>query len=262
MILLALATACGTCDARSTGTGNPIQDAIDGADEGDTLVVCAGVYEGTFQIDKELSLVAEADTSGVWLDGLGDGPILTITDAAVTLENIGFQNGGTGDDGRGGGVWIEQDDSLSRPYVVLDGVVTQENQDSGVVITGGTLVARDLAASDNRAEVGGALRVLAGEVSLDDPSFLGNDADLGGAIYVDDGGEVTLTRGRVCENRATNGGGAWLVAASSEDPPGQLTAISSDWCEGDEDNSPDDVATTDNSYLFGDNVDFTLSGPD
>ncbi len=255
-------TACGTCDARSSGSGDPIQDAIDSATEGAVLVVCAGVYEGTFRIDKELSLVAEADTSGVWLDGQDDGPILTITDAAVTLENIGFQNAGTGDDGRGGSVWIEQDNSLSLPYVVMEGVVAKDGQDSGVVITGGTLVAREFVASDNRAEVGAALRVLAGEVSLEDPSFLGNDADLGGAIYVDDGGEVTLTQGRVCENRATNGGGAWLVAASTEEPAGHLTAIGSDWCEGDEDNFPDDVATTDDSYLFGDNVDFTLSGPD
>ncbi len=258
---LASLTGCGTCDARASSSGDPLQDAIDAASEGGTLVVCAGTYRGTFTIDKQLSLVSQEDTTGVWLDGDGDGPILTITDAAVVLENIGFQHAGTGSDGRGGGVWIEQENSLDLPYVTMDGVRVQEGDDSGVVITGGTLVGLELALDDNSAEVGGGLRVLAGAVSLEDPTFAGNDADLGGGIYVDDGGDVTISGGEVCENRATNGGGAWLVAGTDDEEPGELTAISSDWCEGARDNSPDDVATVDQSYTFGDNVDFSLQGP-
>jgi len=261
VLLLALLSGCGTCDARNSSPGNPIQDAIDAAEPGDEVVVCGGTYKGTLSIDKELTLTAESEDARVFVDGELSGPILTITDAAVTVQDIGFQHAGTDADGRGGAIWIEQDNSLSLPYVVLENVLIEDGRDSGVVLTGGTLIGRHLTVQDSRAEVGAALRVLAGEVSLDEPTFEGNDADLGGALYVDDGGEVTMTSGRICENRATNGGGAWLVAASTEEPPGTLTAISSDWCEGDEDNFPDDVATTDNSYLFGDNVDFTLSGP-
>jgi len=262
VLLLAWAMGCGTCDARATSSGNPLQDAIDQADDGAILVVCGGTFEGTFTVDKDLSLVADPDGAEVWLDGNGDGPILTIQDAAVALENIGFERAGTGADGRGGGVWIEHEDDLDPPYVRMEGVLARDGTDSGVVITGGTLVATELALSDNRAEVGGGIRVLGGEVSLDDPTLAGNDADLGGGLYIDDGGEVTISQGRVCENRATNGGGAWLVAASVDDPPGALTVFSSDWCEGDQDNAPDDVATTESSYLFGDNVDFSLSGPE
>lgn len=262
LVLLSTTLGCLTCDVRTLPGSGSLQDGIDKASDGDVLKICPGTYTGVFTIDRELTLQASDDNGEVWLDGDGQGPVVTITDAHVTLDGVGIEDAGTNADGVGGGLWIDQDDSLSLPYVSLHNVTIRDGADSGIVMTGGTLVGVDVRLQDNRAEVGGALRVLAGEVSLDETLIASNDAELGGGIYVDDGGDVTLSRSRICGNRATNGGGAWLVAGNDEEEPGKISSIRSDWCEGEDDNAPDDVATVDDSYLFGDAVDFLLSGPD
>ncbi len=59
---------------------------------------------------------------------------------------------------------------------------------------------------------------------------------------------------------ATRGGGAWLVTGEGEEAPGALSSIGTDWCEGEDDNTPDDVATETTSYDYGDAADFTVSG--
>ena len=264
-MLVALLTAslgCSTCDVRTLPGSDSLQEAIDQAEEDDNLLICPGVYEGTFTVETDLTLTAIRDRGEVWLDGLGAGPVLTIRDAHVGLDGLGIDRGGTAEDGRGGGLWIQQDTSQAPPYVTLTKVTIRGGQDSGIVITSGTLLAQELTLQDNQAPLGGGLRVLGGGVSLSQSSITGNDADLGGGLYVDDGGEVVITESRVCQNSATNGGGAWLVAGSSEEEPGLLTSIQTDWCEQGEDNSPDDVATLEDSYLFGDNVDFNLAGPE
>jgi hypothetical protein len=264
-VLLALLSAglgCVTCDVRTRPGSGTLQDAIDRADNGDTLKICAGTHSGVFAIDRDLTLQAFSNDDEVWLDGEGQGPVLTVTDAVVVLIGIGIENSGTNAEGVGGGLWIERQNTLSPPYVSLSRVTIRDGQDSGIVLTGGILVAEELTLQNNQAAVGGGLRVLSGSASLVLSSILENDADLGGGIYVDDGSEVALTNSQVCGNSATNGGGAWLVAGNDEEAPGQLTSLSTDWCAAPENNTPDDVATVSNSYSYGDVVDFSLAGPE
>ncbi|RXJ55257.1 nitrous oxide reductase family maturation protein NosD [Candidatus Marinarcus aquaticus] len=84
---------------------NLLQEAINKAKEGSILKLPKGVYKGKITIDKPLSIIGKED--GVIIDGLGEGTVVTINSAYVTLKNLTIQNSGSRHENVDAGVRIE-----------------------------------------------------------------------------------------------------------------------------------------------------------
>lgn len=84
---------------------NLLQEAIDKAKEGSILKLPKGVYKGKITIDKPLSIIGKEN--GVIIDGLGEGTVVTINSAYVTLKNLTIQNSGSRHENVDAGVRIE-----------------------------------------------------------------------------------------------------------------------------------------------------------
>ena len=95
VLALAVAAAVFPWDAGVAGTparpAAAIQEMIDAAAAGDTVVIDGGVYEGNLTIDKPLTLRGQG---GPVIDGGGQGDVITITADEVRLS--GFTITGSG----------------------------------------------------------------------------------------------------------------------------------------------------------------------
>ncbi len=70
-----------------------IQDAIDNANEGDTVFVYGGIYEENLIVDKSIQLTGENRDTTV-IDGGGSGDVVRITADGITLSDFTIQNSG------------------------------------------------------------------------------------------------------------------------------------------------------------------------
>jgi len=70
-----------------------IQEAIDNANEGDTVFVRSGTYSESLIIDKPISLIGQ-DNNITIIDGNGASKVLYVTGDHVTIEGFTVQNGG------------------------------------------------------------------------------------------------------------------------------------------------------------------------
>ncbi|XOB61167.1 nitrous oxide reductase family maturation protein NosD [Campylobacterota bacterium DY0563] len=73
-------------------SANLLQNAINKAKEGSILRLPKGIYKGSIIINKPLSIIGKE--KGVIIDGLGEGTVITINSAYVTLKNLTIQNSG------------------------------------------------------------------------------------------------------------------------------------------------------------------------
>jgi len=71
--------------------GSHLQDAINRAEPGDTLLLQAGVYSGPVVIDRPLELLARGD---VVIDGQGIGRVVSIAAPDVTVRDMTIRNSG------------------------------------------------------------------------------------------------------------------------------------------------------------------------
>ena len=69
-----------------------LQESIDNAAPGDTITVTGGTYRERITIDKPLTL---AGVGGPVIDGDGQGDVVTITGADVTISGFEIRNAGT-----------------------------------------------------------------------------------------------------------------------------------------------------------------------
>lgn len=77
-----------------------IQEAIDNATEGDTILIANGTYYEDLIVNKTLSIKGNS-TSGVRIMGSGEGPVITIISSWVNLTGVTVTGAATdpGDDG-------------------------------------------------------------------------------------------------------------------------------------------------------------------
>jgi predicted outer membrane repeat protein len=216
-----------------------LNDAIDNADSGSTLLLAAGctynLPDGLTDNVDTLTIVGYDTT----LRGGGprsDFSILTVNCMKIlTLDGVNFTEGSTDDDGGaiddlgslyinggifsnnygddGGAVYADSDGTL-----MIDGAVFTGNtaDDSGGAVYSEANVNTITGArfGQNKADSGGAIYVDY-PTTVADSSFLGNTAYQGGGIY-DDGG-LTLTNvtdvagsgNTFTGNRASQGGGIY-----------------------------------------------------
>jgi nitrous oxidase accessory protein len=68
-----------------------LQQAIDRANDGDTLFIKKGIYKGPIHLDKSLRIAGE---EGAVVDGEKNGNVVTITASNVTIENVTIRGSG------------------------------------------------------------------------------------------------------------------------------------------------------------------------
>ena len=158
-----------------------LQEAIDFASSGESIVICPGVYE-PIDIDKDLKLSgAGRDSSAVVIDGGFSERVVEIDDSRVIMRNVEIRNGLiTGlPFSSGGGM------HMSNSSVHLYRINFIDNLSDGT---------------------GGAIQALASDVHIENSHFNGNEAaDHGGAILFSDElgvGNLTVVNNLFTENKA------------------------------------------------------------
>ncbi len=172
-------TVCAT-----GGTWSTIQDGVDNAATGFTVVVCAGTYtEEVVVPDADLWLVSEAGSAGTTIDADGSGRAITLSAGSLTLEGFTLTGGDTDDGG-------------------------------GLACDGASLELVDVAAHDNTVSGdGGGLHAADCVLDVAGSSFTDNTGTAGGGLYAY-GGSGVISDSLFSGNRAREeGGGAWITAS-------------------------------------------------
>ncbi|WP_226645464.1 nitrous oxide reductase family maturation protein NosD [Mesobacillus subterraneus] len=85
--------------------GQSIQRAVEGARNGDTILVAPGVYKESLVINKEVSIKGEEGTT---IDGGGNGNVIMVTASNVVIEGLTIQNSGSAQEDSG--IYIKKAD--------------------------------------------------------------------------------------------------------------------------------------------------------
>ena len=173
-----------------------IQDAIDDAQDGDTILVFPGTYAPIDFLGKDLVVRSDGGPTNTTIDAAGSGPAVTFDNAEPATALLqGFTlTGGTGlpdvnsGDVLGGGLVIRRN---AAPRI------------SGNVITG------------NTAEYGGGIAVAAAEPTLYGNTIEANTAtEQGGGVWLQadpaNNAPTLFVCNLVRDNSAPGSGGVWL----------------------------------------------------
>jgi hypothetical protein len=205
-----------------------IQEAVDYAAEGDTVLVAPGTYSRTWErrltrpsgtvrvltnvlIEKPLEILSEAGAGSTVLHGSGLGPVIVIANArGVTVGGFTVKGGAADEtvlDG-GGGIYCELSD------VEVRGCVIEENRapfGAGIAcFTASGLYVHDSTIRNNLdCEFGGGISLLGGSAgTIESNLFAGNAAAVfGGAMLIGEQSTAGVHSNTVVKNSATSGSG-------------------------------------------------------
>ncbi|MSM40744.1 MAG: hypothetical protein GJT30_14100 [Geobacter sp.] len=202
-----------------------IQAAIDGANDGDTVLVAPGTY--VENIDFKGKAITVASTGGAEvtiIDGNKAGAVAAfITGEAQTtiLDGFTLRNGYVGQTyptyGRGGGIYM----SSASPTISNNRITANTASDGGgiYVTNGAPLIRNNVITSNNSGYGGGGISLYgAAGAQLIDNTISGNNASngSGGGIYSNGSGKFVIRGNRILDNTTTyNGGGIAMVNTSS-----------------------------------------------
>ena len=94
--LLLLVGGAGAATITVNDSDDTIQDAIDSASEGDTILVYSGTYEGDVNVDKQLILRGVDNGSGMPVVNGGGDDGITLSADGITLEGFVITNADNG----------------------------------------------------------------------------------------------------------------------------------------------------------------------
>jgi serine protease len=166
-----------------------IQDGINAAVNGDTVLVAPGTYNENINFNGKAILVT---SSG--------GPKVTIIDGGSQGAVVTFSTGETN-------------------ASVLRGFTIQHGNNSGVLMGFASPVVRDNIIANNTAEFGAGMYILGSSTAqVLSNTFTGNVASAGGgAIGLFDAGSVRIENNRITKNNgASQGGAIWMVNEADE----------------------------------------------
>jgi predicted outer membrane repeat protein len=203
-----------------------INAAISAAQEGDTLLLCAGTYQGNYAIEKDLTLKSMDGAATTILEGSGSGSVITVYEASLNLydftikngtgKNQGFTNGTTAY--VGGGL-----SAVNAGKVVVDGCIFEDNEaddGGGIYLNNLSQVStvKDTVVKNNTAERdGGGIYIyksaidFRGDITISNNTATGSG---GGLLFSDDSVVDWLVKfydgGTIEGNEAAEGGGIFV----------------------------------------------------
>lgn len=190
-----------------------IQDAIDAADPGDTVIVSPGFYQEHLNLDKGITVTSTdasdpnvvADTV---IDGGGSDTVITCmsVDPNGVIAGFWIQNG-DGGSSNGGGIWCE-DSSL-----IIKNCILSSNETgyfgAGIYCTSGAPTIASCTfignVGDGVAAYGGGIGCFQSDVTVANCMFSGNDAVRGGGIALYDCDAATITNCTFSKNLTKSG---------------------------------------------------------
>jgi parallel beta-helix repeat protein len=212
---LCIDDACQDCDVCASGCAfDTLQPAIDAADAGDTITICAGSYGENITIDKDLTIIGAGDDGGggTNLTGTGGGSVVTVGKGIiVALQDLRTSDGSTPNEG--GGITNQGTLSLTGCTVTEN---TSTSDGGGIFNNGGTLTMTDCTISGNRTDGngGGGIISFGGTLELNGCTITENTApgsnSDGGGIFLF-GSTAVLTGCTVSGNAAGDIGGGLLI---------------------------------------------------
>ena len=189
-----------------------IQDALDDACPGDTVHVSAGIYIETLTVPDTVSIQGAGGTD-TRVEGAGVGPILHF-EGSGTATDLHISGGFAP---QGGGILIDgSDTTVTLTGLQVEFCGTTGGDGGGLYAVDTNLTLEHSSFVNNVATVGGAVRVVASDLTMSDLVFSDNTAtDYGGAAAISTA-ELTASR-LVFESNSSVFVGALSVIASSGD---------------------------------------------
>jgi predicted outer membrane repeat protein len=245
LLLCSLSANCFAATLNVPGTYSTITLAIAAASNGDTISVSAGTYSENIDYGSKVITIQGAGAGTTTIQGSGsNAPVVTFANsgltasavldgftinnsasnsltwgvsitnsASPTLKNLVLKGNAVPLDVDGGAIYISGATATIQDSIIGDSTArNQADEGAGIYATGltGTLTISGTTFLDNYVDYrGGAIRITGSPsygLSMTGGSFDSNDADYGGAIYIDNSGSATFNGTDFTGNTATQGG--------------------------------------------------------
>ncbi len=196
-----------------------IQQRINEAPVGDTIVIDSGTYSENLIANKTITLRGNDSGSGFPLfNGGNNAPAITIESDNVVLQNLNI-SGNSLTNGYGAGVKAVGTSANPIETLTIDSCVFAGNVLNGLNLFGGGLYAgyvndirlEDTDFSNNQADQGaGCYFISCGNAVITGSTYTGNAAKYGGGCYFSSSSSAMITRTAYTDNTAgSNGGGCY-----------------------------------------------------
>jgi hypothetical protein len=195
-----------------------IQEAVDGGNPGETIILAAGTYQENLRIDKPFTIKG-AGVEKTIIDGCGSGSVITVgwnrDDIDVTLTGITV-TGGIGTNVRidpspthylcGGGIFNKGRLTITDCVISVNTAYC-----GGGIFNKGTLyLEKGASVNHNTAHDGGGVYGNIEKIIMNGGTVSSNEAEqLGGGIYIGYRGTISIHGGTISNNAAKNSGGGF-----------------------------------------------------
>lgn len=230
LLLLTLALPwCGGAFAgviEVPGDFETIQEAVDSAAEGDSILVSPGTYSRTWNrritrvtgtvsvmtnvlVDVPVSIIGRAGAEATVLLGSGLGPVVIVLNARGVLIEGFTITGGTADetllDG-GGGIYCELSDLEVRSCIIEDNG-GPFGAGIGCFTASGPWIHENIIRNNGECEFGGGIALMGGSSGTIEYNVLSkNTANIfGGAMFIGEQSTATVENNTLVGNAATSG---------------------------------------------------------
>ncbi len=203
-----------------------IQDAIDGADPGDTVIVKDNTYTGPGNVDldfggKAITVRSENGPGGCIIDceeTPGTRGFYFYSGETSSSVVIGFtiQGGraiGGWPDNSGGGILCSSSSPTIRGNVITGNSATMGG---GIAcVSASPAIEGNIITGNSASSDGGGIYLSDSSATLKNNLIIGNNGDLGGAFYCADNSSLTVVSNTIADNVSDTAGGNYYYDNSS-----------------------------------------------